>query len=419
MPQIRNILKSGSGENIDYLIVGGNSPVDYLNKYLKISEIKKILDRNTIYPRFKIFILNTDETVNYEIPENDIILGGMYNENYQNGTRRTISFSLNNEDGKYSPSINNLWVNTRLALECGIEIPDEGIIIWFKKGIYIINSISPSKTIEKKTVSISCSDKFGLLTGSLGTVTFTTEIPSKTKIKNVIQDILMTSTGNGEILDSKPFFYHPSFENEVLPVSITLSAGDNYGSAITQIADILSAEVFYDGFGMLNFVPIADTTYDSNKPNLYDFSLKNLQNEDFSFNVDSFINCIYVVGANVNGHTCYSIQKNENPLSPICVSRIGLRTGSVINDSNITTDYLAEERAKYELRKKTIAESTLGSSVIFNPLLSVNNIVTFTDKEDFELQRDRFLIQSISFSLDYSGTMSLTVSNTENLPFNF
>ena len=88
----------------------------------------------------------------------------------------------------------------------------------------------------------------------------------------------------------------------------------------------------------------------------------------------------------------------------------------MITDTNITTDIVAQERADYELRKVLVAKSTLSSTVFFNPLLSVNNLVTYTDKF-FELRHDRFLIQSIGFSLGYEGTMSLSVSNINNLPF--
>ena len=83
--------------------------------------------------------------------------------------------------------------------------------------------------------------------------------------------------------------------------------------------------------------------------------------------------------------------ENNNPASPINVSRIGYRTGNVINDTNITNEILAKERADYELRLVTIAKMTLNSSVPFNPLLSVNNLVKYTD-EFFELQAQRFLI---------------------------
>ena len=308
-------------------------------------------------------------------------------------------------------------MDTKVLLDVGLEVPDENLIIWFHKGVFVITSANPSKSTETKTVSISCADKFEILNGKRGTVGTTVEIPPGMVIKDVIQDILWYDGGTGDVLDPIPFFYHPAFEGKVTPITMTLSAGSNYGSLITQIADVLSAEVFYDSYGQRNFVPTVDVMSDGDKPNLYDYSIENLQNENFSIDLNSFVNCVYVVGANVNGHTCTAVKKNEDPTSPISVGRIGLRVADVINDSNITTDQLAEERAEYELRKKIIAESTLSSSVMFNPLLSVNNIVTYTDEEDFDMKRERFLIQSISFNLGYDGLMSLSVSNINNLPF--
>ena len=54
--------------------------------------------------------------------------------------------------------------------------------------------------------------------------------------------------------------------------------------------------------------------------------------------------------------------------------------------------------------------------VAFNPLLSVNNIITITD-EHFSLFNVKFLLQGISYSLDGSSRMSITVSNIDNLAF--
>lgn len=416
--QLSNKIKLGSGESIGYIINGTSSAsLQNLNKYLKFSEVKAVLGENTIYPRYRIFVLNNDETVRYQIDNADVLDGGSYNENYQNGARRTLSFSLNNFDNKYTPSINNIWVDTKIKLEIGLEVPDENITLWFKKGVYTISSANPSKEPTSKTVSFSCGDKFNILTGKTGSINETTEIPSGTEIKQIIQDILWKDIGNGEILDPMPFFYHPYFEGRVTPIKIPMSAGSNDGDLLLQIADILSAEIFYDSDGRLNIIPIADTMFDDEKPNLYDYNISNMQNEEFSLDFNSFVNCIYVVGANVNGHICSAIKKNENPLSPISVDRIGLRVGEIINDSNITTDELAEERAEYELRKQTIAKASISSSVMFNPILNVNNIVTVTDEDDFGLKKDRFLLQSISTSLNYDGKMNLTMSNTNNLPF--
>ena len=88
---------------------------DY-KKYCSLHFIKKLMQRNTIYPRFRIFVCNHDDTTRYEIPNEDIVIGGSYNENYQNGQRSTLSFSLLNDDGKYTPNIDGIWVNTRISL---------------------------------------------------------------------------------------------------------------------------------------------------------------------------------------------------------------------------------------------------------------------------------------------------------------
>ena len=52
-------------------------------------------------------------------------------------------------------------------------------------------------------------------------------------------------------------------------------------------------------------------------------------------------------------------------------------------------------------------------TVSFNPLLFVNNLITITD-EYYGLQRARFLIQSISYTLGDQCEMTLTCSNIAN-----
>lgn len=124
-----------NGDKLSYSIESTNNrdTISVLSKYNDITFIKNLIGNNIIYPRFRIFVLNPDDTVCYEIPQEDVILGGSYSENYQSGQRRSVSFSLFNEDGKYTPSINGLWVNSRISLEIGLQIPDTDITIWFKK----------------------------------------------------------------------------------------------------------------------------------------------------------------------------------------------------------------------------------------------------------------------------------------------
>ena len=164
------------------------------NTAYSFDTIRNFLDSPMITPRFRIFVLYSDETINYEIPLEDIKLGGSYSENYQNGQRRSISFSLDNSSGNYTPNINTFWAGTRLRLDQGIEMYD-GTTVWFYKGIYVINQITSGESVSEKNIQISASDKFSLFEGKTGTLEDTFEIPVDSEIEKVIKTICSTSYG--------------------------------------------------------------------------------------------------------------------------------------------------------------------------------------------------------------------------------
>ena len=117
----------GSGE-----VISITSPYSY-KQYSDLSYIENYIKNKHIKPRFKIYVLNLDETEKYEIPNSDI-LGGSYSENYQNGQRRTLSFQLNNNNGNYTPSINHFWVDQKFSFYIGFEVgSNEDDVVWFKK----------------------------------------------------------------------------------------------------------------------------------------------------------------------------------------------------------------------------------------------------------------------------------------------
>ena len=409
---------TGNGDIISGSIEGYNDLYFDYKKYTSLSHLQQILRRQTIYPRFRIFICNQDDTTRYQIPNEDIVLGGQYSENYQNGQRRTLSFSLINNDGKYTPNIDGIWVNTKVSLEVGVEIPDINNTLWFKKGIYVITNANPSRDSSNKVVSVECSDKFSIFTGNMGVLKETTEIPEGEEIESVIEDILLTSSGTGYPFDMTPILYHSSFKGKKTPLPISASSGSNWGNILLQLAEILSAEIFYNAEGRLTLVPMLETTSDGDKPVVFNFidTDGDFQNSAFSLNMNSFVNKVVVIGSNINGRTVMAEAVNDDPSSPLCYQRIGYRLSQPINDSNITNNILAQERADYELRKVLIAQSSLSSSVFFNPILSVNNLITYTDNF-FGLKKERFLIQSISYSLDYNGLVSMQCTNIKNLPF--
>ena len=389
---------------------------DALSTPLSISAIKNELSKPIIRPRFRLHWLNEDETVKDILPMEDIV-SGSYNENYQNGQRRNISLTLHNEDKRYTPSINGIWDSVKFSFESGIEI-DGGEVIWFPKGIYIVSNVTSSNSSGGKTVNVDLTDKYSIFEGRSGTFETTYSISPGITIQDIITDILNYNRGDGTRLDPKPMVYNSAFLDKKTQATITKEAGSNFGEVLNELATQLSAEVFYDTLGNLTWVPINETSDDIDKPiiyQLYDVE-GDFNNNDLSFGMSDIVNRVIVTGATVNGGVCRATALNNDPSSPMCYQRIGYRTADVINDTNITSDILAQERADYELRQKLILKTTASVTTMFNPLLMVNNMVGITD-EFYGFEQEKFLIQSLSYSLDASGTMSLSLTNARNLPF--
>ena len=386
------------------------------DRSINISYLIDWMKNNYTYPRWRIYVLYPDETINYEIPNEDIKIGGSFSENYQDGQRKSLSFSLYNETGKYTPNINTFWARTRLRLDMGVEL-STGETIWFQVGIFIVTNAQDSLSPSEKTVQITAKDKFAIFEEKTGTLESTYEIPEGIEIEGVIKDILLKDMGDGNPFDPRPIVYHSSLKGKKTQATISKSAGESFGSILLELATQLSAEIFYNSQGGLTLIPTDETSLDDNKALLYDFEAEKgeLGSLDFNFDLSSIVNRIIVIGSSIKGQVVSATAVNDDASSPLCYQKIGYRTGSIINDSNITTEILAQERARYELRKQLILKSSTTITVLFNPLLSVNNLITITS-DYFGLSHERFLIQSISCSLDYSNTMSVTISNVKNLP---
>ena len=379
--------------------------------------IKGMLANSVISPRYRLNWLNPDESIKEIIPEADILSGGSFSENYQNGQRRSLSLSLFNEMGKYTPSINNIWTNTKFSYDLGVELP-LGEIVWFKKGVFSVSQANPTHDPASKVVTLELSDKFSMFEDARGILEKSYTIPTGTPIDEALNDILRFQTGDGNCYDRKPLIYNSAFKNKKTQATISKEAGSTFGEIISELCLQLNAEYFYDVEGNLNIVPINDVTNDVDKPIIDEIYQENGDFGSNNINIDfqGIVNRVYVIGANVDGRMYQATAVNDNPASPICYQRIGFRTASPINDTNITSNILAQDRADYELRNKTIIKSTISTSATLNPFYLVNNILAITDNF-YNFKQEKFLIQSLSYSLDYSPNMSITSTNTRNLPF--
>lgn len=380
---------------------------------VSMSYLTKVLKRPKYTARFRLFVLNPDETINYEIPQEDIILNsGNFTENYQNGQRKSVNINLINTDGKYTPSINTIWVHNKFRFDIGLEF--DGQVYWFPRGIYTLGNPSASHQDSDKQVTLTLVDKFAVLEGKAGTLEATYEIPVDSDIEQAIIGILTLDNGSGYPIDLKPIIYDRAFAGLRMPYTLSKDAGSTLGEMLLEIGTILNAEVYYNSQGNLCFININETTLDVQKASLWDYedTQRDYYGAAANYDFENAVNEVQIVGDNINNEIFSAMAQNTNPASPLCIQRIGRRI-EYINDSNIYSDDLAQQRADYELRKYGILKTTMSITVSFNPLLFVNNLISISDSF-YKINRERFLIQSISYTIGNESQMTISCSNIVN-----
>lgn len=387
-----------------------------MTNMINYSKVNELLKREIYNLHYKIFVLRSDETIDYEIPLEDIILDSInFSENYNQGERRNVSFSLINADNKYTPNVREIWVNTKFRLDVGIEDRYNEQIYWFQYGIYILSNPNLIHNNSDQQITYNLRDKWAVLEGNKSTITSIMEIPVGSNVGEAIQGILNIDDGTGNLIDPIPIALDISLKNLKTPYTITKDVGTKLADLILELAYTINAEIYYDEYGQLHIVPMVETMQDTKKQVLWSYNeediLNNYSSNQITYVIEDFINEIHVIGNNINGDNVYGVATNDNIESQYSVQRIGLRIAEPIEDTNISTEEQAKDRATYELRKATIKQTQTVIQVLFNPLLKVNSLIDITTKER---GNEKLIIQSISFSMP-DGIMNISCSNLENV----
>lgn len=440
------------------------------NQPISLQNIIDIIKSQMAQPMVRISVLYPDESLNYFIPPEDIVLDGVsYNENYINGQRRNLSLKLinvaNREDRviynrnlspmwkpnyyyikntsgyeclidkpnnwdieytlyytksndvfdsvkyKYFPDVDGLWYGTKIKYEQGIKYLDKEY--YFPKGIYIINNFDLQHTVSARDITYQCTDKFGLFEGTTGTLEDGYEVPIDTPIEQIINDILNLSGTDGYVNDQKICILDSKFSNFKTQSTIRVDAGGTISNIIEQLATQMSAEYYYNMVGHLVFYPVDESMNDINKPILWVYDEDQMEGLQFT-GKDDVVNVVKVIGNNVDGKIYSAIAKNTNLQSPINIYRIKERKTSPIDTANVWSDDMAQELADFNLRKYTILNMQQSCTIPYNPLLVVNNIIE-VENTDLNLRRNKYLVNSISYTSG-SATMSIEIANLTNLP---
>lgn len=389
----------------------------YNSKYIELVKAP------VIKPKFKIELLDLYENTIGEITK-DISASnsGSISINYQQGVRRSCSFTLSDTFGKYRPMSNDniFGFNTKFKIYVGLENIQTGETYWFSQGIFYTTNPTSSHANSNKTVTVNGVDKFGIFTSDTGynQLEGTYIVPAKSKLYAVVKDILSLELGNGYIIDPKEPHIDSQFIDYELPYDIKKSPGSYMGDILIELGNVLGADIYYDTNGVLTITSgTTDITY-SKQSSIWDFSdvLPEYSNGSVSLNTIDAINIVKVVGNQVNDSEIYiGNAENHNPLSPTAIEKIG-RKIYYEESANLPNQARADEYAKYVLNSKSIIQTAIAFSSTLIPHLDVNRVITITD-DYYKYNQERFIIQSITLPLDARTLMSISCNNIASLPY--
>jgi hypothetical protein len=258
---------------------------------------------NIFKPISKIEILRDDETVKKVIPLKDN-LGGSLSINKQNGLRRSMSFSLMNDSKLYIPQENGLWFYTKFKLWLGLEINGEEF--YLPQGIFLLDNAEVTSSGSDTKVDIKVLDKYSMLDGSIfGELEASYEILVGMTVPDAIRRILLDAGDkNIPMIDN-------AFTSVLTPYTLRLSGGDNLGKLLEELAEMCSADFYYNEDGVFIFEKFIE---DNTKPSVQDFTTDEVLYLGGSkrYNLSSVYNGVRAEGTNINGNSVSATVKNEN-----------------------------------------------------------------------------------------------------------
>lgn len=397
--------------------------MEVYNRYCKEYELAcKSHNRQVL---FKVELLDHYENLVSEIT-NDITgsNAGNVSMSMQNGLRRTCNFSLVDLDHKYSPNENSeFWINRKFRVYIGLKYKDD--IFWWEQGVFI----TKSATQDKEIVNIEGVDKFAFFTSDLNQ-RFTTAdfvIPDssyfeddykgqKIYMSDVVKDILVQDMGNGYPIDTVNPNIDKAFADTEIQYQMSLSGNGYYEKVFEDISNNYMVEFYYDRCGVFTITKnkyIED--YQQLTPNwIFTDEDGEYNNLNSSYEIANVVNSVTAYCNSANKKFYSYTFRNDDPHSPIRVSKVGIKSGDDIEIKNASSVQLCKERAEYETVKSAVIATTHTLNSVFLPHLKEGDTIILSNNKH-GIESEQFLITSIDMPLGV-GEMSLTVSNISNLP---
>lgn len=375
-----------------------------------IRDYYNLIDNSNIRRKvYKVeFVEKTDETP-YATMEDDIVnASGSLNISISDGVRRTCSFTLKNNDDKYTELFSNLSIGSKFKLYLGYIIND--IPYYFPEGVFVFDSPSLVSSLSDNTITISGTDKWSMLNGTNGGILESTYVIEKGDIlKNVIErTIVLDICGDSisPIIDN-------SIANNEIPYDIERAAGSSMGDILLEIAITSNANIYYDENGRLVVKPIE---YDAIKGTLHHFVYGqdiNYISSTKTLDYTNIFNGTFVEADNsqTDDVPIVAYARNNSLIDPNSIPNIGFIKWKQISEyiTGIDTQQKADERVEYELKKVASNCSVLSIECIPMYHIIENSIITITDLK-IGANEERFLVNSMTIPISIDGTMTIGCS---------
>ena len=386
----------------------------YNTKYAEIAS------RDEIYPMFKVDLLD-----HYENTLNDITgylsseNSGSISVNYQQGVRRTCSFTLVDTEGEFIPSVDApIWLNRKFKLYIGLQDIYTGDIYWFSQGVFCVTN--PSIDRETNSITLEGVDKYGFLGSETGynQITVAHVIKENTPIPEAIKDTLMLDLGNGMVIDAIPPLIDVSLLDQKFPYEMEKAPASYLADVFIEMGNVMGSDTYYDTDGHMRFDNgTLDMSYGS-ADSIWDFHENSSEylEPKLTLNTVDIINSVTIVGNNSDNTVTYTYTaENHNPISKVSIENIG-RKAYYEESTSVYNNDRAKDYAEYTLNQKSIMQETMDFSCPLLPHLDVNRVITVTD-DYYKFNKQRFIIQSLTIPLDTSSKMTITASNISSLPY--
>ena len=383
--------------------------------------------------RIKVELLDHYEHTIGEITTKVSSTSGSISVKYNQGVRRTCDITINDINKKMLPNDENsvFFVNKKFKIYIGLykknwsksgsdgtgvyHNSQDDTIYWFSQGIFITQNCDYDK--KNGVLHLSGVDKFGFFTKDLNqhTLQNTYHISADSKLGQLISDIITIDMGNGMPTDTQTPIIHTSFVDQVLPYDIEKTANETIGDILVEIATAFNADIYYDVDGHLVFEPNIIDDYNRQAP-VFEFGKNDSALIDMSldFNYGDIINQITVTGDNSDGVVYSSTATNENPISSLRVSNIGIKAADIEETAMGYSDKRCSDYANYLLKKKM--RMAIAGTITCTPLphLDCNRVVKVYQNED-DVNEIDLLIEEVQIPLSPEA-YSLSVCNIQDLP---